>query len=118
MKSIEVARLTDESELKQFMTRLLERSPAQETEVMVTEDDSALTRFANNGIHQNVAERDATGRVRGVKDGKTGVASINQMSEAASAAVLKRAVAMADLQPRSEVVPVRGTPAAKPVDPW
>src|SRR5205807_4439106 len=95
-----------------------ERSPAQETEVMVTEDDSALTRFANNGIHQNVAERDATVRVRVVKDGKTGVASINQMSEAAAADVLKRAVAIADLQPRSEVVPMPGPSAAKPVDAW
>src|SRR5438034_7632456 len=118
MKSIEVARLTDESELKGFMTRLLERSPAQETEVMVTEDDSALTRFANNGIHQNVAERDATVRVRVVKDGKTGVASINQMSEAAAADVLKRAVAIADLQPRSEVVPMPGPAAARRVDAW
>src|SRR2546428_831447 len=117
MKSIEVARLTDESELKQFMTRLLERSPAQETEVMVTEDDSALTRFANNGIHQNVAERDATVRVRVVKDGKTGVASINQMSEAAAADVLKRAVAIADLQPRSEVIPMPGPAKAQPVEP-
>src|SRR2546428_10813840 len=115
MKSIEVARLTDESELKQFMTRLLERSPAQETEVMVTEDDSALTRFANNGIHQNVAERDATVRVRVVKDGKTGVASINQMSEAAAADVPKRARAIADLQPRSESVPMPGPVNAQTV---
>jgi len=118
MKSMEVVRLTDEAELKQFMTRLLQRSPAQETEVMVTEDDSALTRFANNGIHQNVAERDATVRVRVVKDGKTGVASINQMSEAAAADVLKRAVAIADLQPRSEVVPMPGPAAARRVDAW
>src|SRR5207244_11571316 len=91
MKSIEVARLTDESELKGFMTRLLERSPAQETEVMVTEDDTALTRFANNGIHQNVAERDATVRVRVVKDGKTGEASSNQINEATTSDVPKGA---------------------------
>jgi len=118
MKSLEVARLSDEAELRQFMTRLLERSPAQETEVMVTEDDSALTRFANNGIHQNVAERDATVRVRVVKDGKTGVASINQMSEAAAADVLKRAVAIADLQPPGDVVPMPGPAKAQPVEAW
>src|SRR5256712_13325166 len=118
MKSMEVARITDEAELKQFMTRLLERSPAQETEVMVTEDDSALTRFANNGIHQNVAERDATVRVRVVKDGKTGVASINQMNEAAATNVLKRAVAIADLQPPGDVVPMPGSATAKPVEAW
>jgi len=97
MKSMKAARLTEEAELKDFIDRLLQASPAAQTEVMVTEWDSALTRFANNGIHQNVAERDVSVRVRVVKDGKTGVASINQMNEAAAADVLKRAIAIADL---------------------
>src|SRR4029077_1138100 len=118
MKSMEVARLTAEGELKQFMTGLLERSSAEQTEVMVTEWDSALTRFANNGIHQNVAERDATVRVRVVKDGKTGVASINRLREAAVINVLKRAIAIAELQPRSEVVPMPGSAPARPVEAW
>jgi predicted Zn-dependent protease len=118
MKSMEVARLTAEGELKQFMSGLLERSPAKQTEVMVTEWDSALTRFANNGIHQNVAERNVSVRVRVVKDGKTGVASINQLNEAAATDVLKRAVAIADLQPRGEVVPMPGPATARPVDAW
>ena len=118
MKSMEVARLTDEGELKEFMTGLLERSSAEQTEVMVTEWDSALTRFANNGIHQNVAERDASVRVRVVKDGKTGVASINQLNEAAAVDVLKRAIAIAELQPRSDVVPMPGPAPARPVEAW
>src|SRR6266550_6183338 len=118
MKSIEAARLTDESELKSFVHGLLERSPGQQTEVMVTEWDSALTRFANNGIHQNVAERNVSVRVRVVKDGKTGVASINQLNESAAADVLKRAVAIADLQSRGEVVPMPGPATARPVDAW
>jgi len=118
MKSLEVARLTAEGELKQFMSGLLERSPAQQTEVMVTEWDSALTRFANNGIHQNVAERNVSVRVRVVKDGKTGVASINQLNEGAATDVLKRAVAIADLQPRGEVVPMPGPAPAPPVESW
>jgi PmbA protein len=118
MKSIEVQRLTDAGEVKQFITGLLERSSAEQTEVMVTEWDSALTRFANNGIHQNVAERDATVRVRVVKDGKTGVASINQLNEAAAQNVLKRAIAIAELQPRSEVVPMPAPAPARPVEAW
>jgi len=118
MKSVEVVRLSDEAELKAFTRGLLERSPAQQTEVMVTEWDSALTRFANNGIHQNVAERNVSVRVRVVKDGKTGVASINQLNETAAADVLKRAVAIADLQPRSEVVPMPSPSTAKPVEAW
>jgi len=118
MKSIEVARLTEEGELKRFMVELLQRSPAQQTEVMVTEWDSALTRFANNGIHQNVAERDVSVRVRVVKDGKTGVASINQMNESAASDVLNRAVAIAELQPKGEVVPMPGPAKSQRVETW
>src|SRR6202048_2214016 len=118
MKSMEVARLTAEGELKRFTTGLLERSPAEKTEVMVTEWDSGRTRFTNNGIHQNVAERNVSVGVRVVKDGKTGVASINQLNEAAAADVLKRAVAIADLQPRSEVGPMPGPAKARPIDAW
>src|ERR1700737_121278 len=81
MKSMETARLTEQAQVKRFIDKLLHASPAAQTEVMVTEWDSALTRFANNGIHQNVAESEVSVRVRVVKDGKTGVASINQMNE-------------------------------------
>ncbi len=118
MKSMEVARLTDEGELKRFAVGLLERSPGEQTEVMVTEWDSALTRFANNGIHQNVAERNVSVRVRVVKDGKTGVASINQLNEAAATDVLKRAVAIADLQQPGEVVPMPGRAKTQQVEAW
>jgi predicted Zn-dependent protease len=118
MKSMEASRLTDQGELKRFLDGLLQRSTAQQTEVIVTEWDSALTRFANNGIHQNVAERNVTVRVRVVRDGKTGVASINQMNEQAAADVLQRAIAIADLQPGGEVVPMPGPGRAAAVDGW
>src|SRR5438105_15115880 len=118
MKSMKAARLTEEAEVKEFIDRLLQASPGQQTEVMVTEWDSALTRFANNGIHQNVAERDVSVRVRVVKDGKTGVASINQLSETAAGDVLKRAVAIADLQPKGELVPMPGPAKSRPVEAW
>src|SRR5260370_34811103 len=98
MKSMETARLTDQGEVKSFIDRLLQASPAAQTEVMVTEWDSALTRFANNGIHQNVAERHVSGRVRVGKDGKPGVAPSNQMNKAAATRALKPAIATAALQ--------------------
>jgi PmbA protein len=118
MKSIEASRLTEERELKRFVDELLQRSPANQTEVMVTEWDSALTRFANNGIHQNVAERNVNVRVRVVKDGKTGVASINQVNERAAEDVLRRAVAIADMQKAGEVVPMPGPARAGDIDAW
>lgn len=118
MKSMEASRLTEEAEVKRFMDTLLQRSPADETEVMVTEWDSALTRFANNGIHQNVAERDVSIRVRAVKDAKTGVAEVNQMNERAAADVLDRAIRIAELQPEGEVVPMPGPGQAKRIAAW
>lgn len=118
MKSMETSRLSEQAELKRFIDRLLARSGAQQTEVMVSEWDSALTRFANNGIHQNVAERNAQVRVRVVKDGKTGVASVNQMNDRAAEDVLRRAIAIADLQPESEVVPMPGPAPAPQIDAW
>ena len=118
MKSLEAVRLTDGADLKRFIDRLLERSLAEQTEVMVTEWDSALTRFANNGIHQNVAERNVSVRVRVVKDGKTGVASLNQMNEQGAHDVLDRALAVADLQPAGEVVPMPGPASVPPVNAW
>jgi PmbA protein len=118
MKSMEASRLTEGADLKRFMDGLLQRSAAEQTEVMVTEWDSALTRFANNGIHQNVAERNAQVRVRVVKDGRTGVASVNQMDERSADDVLRRAIEIAALQPRAEIVPMPGPAPGQQIDAW
>ncbi len=118
MKSLEVARLTERSELERFMETVISSSPAQQTEIAVIEWDSALTRFANNGIHQNVAERNVSVRARVVKDGRTGVASLNQLTGQAAQDVLERALAIAALQPPSEPVPMPGPAPAPQVPAW
>ncbi|HSO93631.1 MAG TPA: TldD/PmbA family protein [Candidatus Dormibacteraeota bacterium] len=118
MRSIEVAPLSGREQVEDFARRLLARSPADQTEVMVTEWDSALTRFANNGIHQNVAERNVSVRVRVVKDQRTGVATLNQMNEGAARNLLDRALAVAALQPPGEVVPMAGPLPAPEIDAW
>jgi PmbA protein len=115
---VETARLTDRDQIKQFTDGLIERSSAAETEVSVTEWDSALTRFANNGIHQNVAERNISVRVRVIKDGRTGVASLNQMNGAGMTDVLDRALAIAALQPPGDVVPMPEPSPAPSIDAW
>ncbi len=65
-----------------------------EAEVILTSRDAALTRFANSRIHQNVAEHDATIRVRVVDDGRTGVASTNRTDADGLREVAERAVAI------------------------
>ena len=51
--------------------RLGKQAGAGETEVHIDETAESLTRFANNAIHQNVAERGLTISIRTVIDGRT-----------------------------------------------
>ena len=44
-------------EIEKISKKILNLSPADQTEVLLISQDSALTRFANNQIHQNVAEK-------------------------------------------------------------
>jgi PmbA protein len=85
--------------MREIVDRVLSLSAAGQTEVIVTSEDSGLTRFANSYIHQNVAERDVGIRVRTVMGKKIGVASINDLSQEALERVVERAVTIAKLQP-------------------
>ena len=73
--------------------------------------DAALTRFANSRIHQNVAERDATLRMRIVRDGRTGVATTNRLDEEGLREVVARAVATSALATANQ----NGAPLAEPL---
>lgn len=70
-------------------------APGTEGEAMVTERDLALTRFASSHIHQNLAERDATLRVRVRHEGRTGVAVTNRFDPTGLEEVVSRAAAIA-----------------------
>jgi predicted Zn-dependent protease len=63
------------------MQKALRASKAEQTEVMLAAQDQELTRFANNVIHQNVAETDATLTVRAVMGKRQGVATTNNLSD-------------------------------------
>jgi PmbA protein len=65
----------------------------QEAEAIFTARDAALTRFANSRIHQNVADRDATLRLRIVQDARTGVATTNRLDDEGLREVVSRASA-------------------------
>lgn len=55
--------------------------PRGEAEVVITEDDHALTRFARNTVHQNVAETGLSLRLRLVREGRVGVAEVRGGAE-------------------------------------
>src|SRR5215212_8434225 len=96
--------------------RLLAASSADQTEVVAIGTDSALTRFANSGIHQNVSERNVEVRVRAIVGKRAGVATTNDLSEAALSRVLERALEAARRQPEDPDLPDLPSPApAEPV---
>jgi len=93
--------------IKEISNTILARSPADQTEVVVLAGDSALTRFANSTIHQNVAEVDNEVRIRVVlgspeAEGKrVGVAVTNDLEEEALARTLESALTIARHQPEN-----------------
>jgi len=62
------------------LKQTLKASTADQTEAMLIAHDSQLTRFANNYIHQNVAETNAVLSVRAVMGNRQGVATTNDLS--------------------------------------
>lgn len=84
-----------EGELKNLADRVLAMSQADQTEVLLFSTNSALTRFANSYIHQNVQQTDVDIRVRAVSGKKIGVASTNETSDEALRGVVERAITLA-----------------------
>lgn len=68
-----------------------------DVEAIVSGSSHALTRFANNTIHQNVAERTVHLSVRAVVDGRTARASTNRLDPAGIREVVEEAVAITRL---------------------
>ena len=86
---------------KELIRSILEYSRADQTEVFYSGGDTALTRFANNYIHQNVAERDANVSVRVIIGKKIGTASTNKLDETSVKLVVDKAIEIARTQPEN-----------------
>lgn len=87
-----------ERELKQIADKVLALSEADQTEVLVMTDESALTRFANNYVHQNVSESNRQVNVRVVQGKKIGVARTNDLSDEGLRRVVENARTIARFQ--------------------
>ncbi len=81
--------------------RLAESSEADETEVHIDEVSDALTRFANNAIHQNVDEHGITISIRTVVDGRTARATTNRLDEDSLRAAIVSSLSLAHSQPKN-----------------
>jgi predicted Zn-dependent protease len=81
--------------------RLGKEAGADETEVQLDETIDALTRFANNAIHQNVAEHGITISVRTVVDGRTARATTNRLDEDSLRKAVESSLQLAHSQPKN-----------------
>jgi PmbA protein len=86
---------------------------ATEAETLVIASTSALTRFANTRIHQNVASSDTGDSVRAVVGRRVGVASTNRTTDADLAACCEAAIQAAKHSPEDPAFP--GLPEAREV---
>ena len=103
------AHLLSDSELRRIAERVFKFSDADETEVDIGVVTDALTRFANNTIHQNVAEQVMTVSVRTVLDGRTARATTNKTDEDSLRRVVETSKSLARSQPRNpDLLPMPG----------
>lgn len=97
--------------------RALSFSKSDQTEVLVSSSDNALTRYTHESIHQNVAATNVSLSVRAIVGNRTGVAHTNTLTDDGLRAAVQRAASMAQLAPVDPVaaqLPIGGattTPA-------
>ena len=97
------------AELERITERVLKLSDADETEVDVSAGTDALTRFANNAIHQNVAEQTLSISVRVDLDGRTARATTNKTDDESLRRVVASAISLARNEPKNpDLLPMLG----------
>jgi predicted Zn-dependent protease len=101
--------MLSDSELRRIAEKIFKFSNADETEVEIGATTDALTRFANNTIHQNVAEQILAVSVRTVLDGRTARATTNKTDDDSLRRVVETAKSLARSQPRNpNLLPMPG----------
>ena len=111
-KSERRAQLLPDRELRaiiETVLRLAKSTGAEETEVHFDETADSLTRFANNAIHQNVAEHGLNVSVRTVAGGRTARLTTNRIDEDSLRAAITSSLSLAASQPKNpKLLPMPG----------
>jgi predicted Zn-dependent protease len=82
----------------EIFDKLRKHSSADEVELLISSGNSALTRFANNTIHQNVSEENIQISVRVSFGGRTARATTNKSDDDSLHRVVQSAEALASVQ--------------------
>lgn len=92
--------------------RIQKHATADEVELLVAGGKSALTRFANNTIHQNVAEENYQLSIRTTFGSKTGRATTNKFDDEGIRRCVKASEDLARVQqPDADLLPLAGPEA-------
>ncbi len=87
--------------------KLRKHSTADEIELLISAGDSSLTRFANNTIHQNLAEQGSHISLRVAFGGRTARATTNKHDDESLRRVVQSAEALAKVQqPDPDLLPM------------
>lgn len=103
-----------ERRCRELAERLLATSRADQTEISIFGTDSALTRFANSTIHQNVVENNAEVRVRVAVGSRVGLAATNDLAKESLDEVVSRAMTVAEHQREDADFPGLAAPSDVP----
>ncbi|HWP85988.1 MAG TPA: TldD/PmbA family protein [Terriglobia bacterium] len=108
--------MLDKQRCQEIFAELVKHSDADETELLISGGSHALTRFANNTIHQNVAEEGYIYSVRTAFGQRTARATTNRPdSESLKRVVAESASLARQQQPNPELLPMPGPQACPPV---
>jgi PmbA protein len=99
--------MLDRDQAANIFSRIRKHSSADEVEVLFYGGKSALTRFANNTIHQNVAEENYVVSVRTGFGGRTARASTNKLDNDSLKRVVEASGSLAKVQhPDPDLLPM------------
>src|ERR1700683_4487088 len=97
----------NQNQAADIFERIKKYSTADEVEVLFSGGKSALTRFANNIIHQNVAEENCVVSVRTVFGGRTARSTTNKLDDESLQRLGQSSERLAKVQhPDSDLLPV------------
>ena len=90
--------MLDQTKAQALFDKVRKMSAAREVEILFSSTNYSLTRFANNTIHQNVAELNEVASIRVGFDGKTARATTNRFDDESLKRAVKSAEGIAQVQ--------------------
>jgi PmbA protein len=106
--------MLDQTKASEIFDRVKKYSSSDELEIIFSSTNHALTRFANNTIHQNVAELNDAASIRVAFDGKTARATTNRFDDEGLKRAVQSAESIAKVQePDSDLLPMASASEGK-----